>query len=90
MDVGRFWPADRLHGALVKCGFAVDLTVGVAVRPLDYREAIAEAENRDMSQLNMISETDYQDGLSKLREDARQNRERYIDVPVLTARCVKT
>ena len=88
-DENRFWPVDVLFEELSSCGFTVDMAVRVAIREFDYEEAIAEAENRDMSQLNMISENDYRNGLSKMREDKKHTVRRVIDVPVLSARCRK-
>jgi len=67
IDQGRFWDVDRLIDGFEARGARTNATVTC----FKYRESKSElilwAENRDLSQLALLSEKDYQAGLQALR-----------------------
>ncbi len=67
IDAGRCWDAYTIFDTLSELRLEVRIDITHTIKSFRYEDLISEAENRDMSQLNMIEETFYQDGLSRLR-----------------------
>jgi len=70
IDRDRFVDGITMFKWFTGHGFNVELDVHTVIRQFVYDDIIKEVENRDMSQLNLITETEYRDGLSKMRADA--------------------
>ena len=69
IDRSRFWSPRRIYDALLDLGFSVKISVECTLKEYVVADLLEEAENRDMSQLHMISEESYQQGLRRLRVD---------------------
>ena len=65
------------------------LNITHTIKNFRYEELIAEAGNRDMSQLYIIEEAAYQDGLSRLRQDRLSRPTFSGDFAALIARAEK-
>jgi hypothetical protein len=74
IDRKGFIPSDLLYAMLTEIGFRVDARIRIEIRHFLFREIIQEAENRDMSELNLISEDEYAKGINRMREDSRTGR----------------
>lgn len=72
IDSERFLSSRAMFEILEKRGFSVQATIRTSIKRFYFFDLIAEAENRDMSQLNLISEREYQTGLARLRDDAKK------------------
>ncbi len=70
IDRGRFWRNHRLVRALERLGFGVMINATITGKRFNPKDLEAEAANRDMSQLNVVSGARYQRGLRCLRADA--------------------
>lgn len=70
VDEAKFLPALGLYALLSASGFRGTLEVTVQIREVPTADLGAEARNRDMSQLNSISEAEYLEGLGRLEADA--------------------
>lgn len=53
-----------------KNGFKVTLDVHTSIQYFKFESIIKEVENRDMSQLTLISEREYSAGLERIRSDS--------------------
>lgn len=89
IDAGRCWDAYTIFDALSELELAVRIDITHTIKSFRYEELIAEAKNRDMSQLNMIGETAYQDGLSRLQQDRLSRPTFSGDFAALIARAEK-
>lgn len=70
VDAARFWPADRIAGALEARAFDVDVNLDAGVGETAASEALAEAQRRVVSQLALLDDSSYERGLGRLREVA--------------------
>jgi SAM-dependent methyltransferase len=70
IDRERFLTSEELALMLSGIGFEVQTEEHTTARVLPYRDIIAEAKNRDISQLNLISEAEYEAGVRRLEDDA--------------------
>jgi SAM-dependent methyltransferase len=73
LDAGRYWMMGRLQHELESRGYTVELQVRRYTRYVTMEDLVVEAERRDRSQLDILSDADYQDGLERLREAAFAN-----------------
>ena len=67
IDRQRFWSNDHLRKAFAKCGFSVELTTTITEKAFPLTSLLEEARNRDMSQLNLLSEKEYRKGLARIQ-----------------------
>lgn len=89
IDAGRFPSVLEFHGLLTDLGFAVDTAVEVRVTDHAYADLLAEARNRDMSQLTLLDDRAYDAGLAALEDDARRGASFRGDVALVTFHAVK-
>ena len=71
IDRRRFWSNQKLFSILEEIGFKVDIKVEVFYKRFDINEITNEAENRDMSQLNLISDKKYNKGMKRIHKDMK-------------------
>jgi ubiquinone/menaquinone biosynthesis C-methylase UbiE len=88
LDKDRFPKAIELYKWLESIGFKVSISVKVDVKKFKYRDIIAETKNKDMSQLQIITEDEYRRGLEKMEEDGRTHECIMGDI-ALTEVCAK-
>lgn len=89
IDKERFFSANELFEHLKGYGFTVDSNVNVQLKEYTYEEIIKEVKNKDMSQLNIISEKEYTDGLNRINSDSLINNKFIGDIAFLNFTCVK-
>jgi len=89
IDNKRFIPSMGLFLLLDQCNFEAVMKITTSVARLNFTNAIRRVKNRDMSQLNLISEEEYQTGLNRLILDQENKVEYIYDVSILMARCRK-
>ena len=71
-DDRRRFPTDReLLDLMHSAGFRAEITVTVHTKPFDTAALLAEAHNRDMSQLNLISDSEYRRGIEQLQRNPK-------------------
>ena len=70
VDARRFWTTGQLVLELRRRGYTVQLDLQRYTRDLAMSDLVGEAERRDRSQLDILSDADYQDGLERLRKAA--------------------
>ncbi len=89
IDTDRFWPHTKLYSELEKRGFSVTVREKYTMTRVSMEEILKEAENRDMSQLHLISEKEYQAGLARIvREMKRGVQSITSDFAVVVLRAV--
>ena len=71
IDRERFWKRSRLRRTFTECGFSLHMETTISEKAFDMSTLIKEAENRDMSQLNLIPEKWYRSGLARMKREAR-------------------
>ena len=71
IDRKRFWSNQKLFSSLEEIGFEVDIKVDIFYKRYNFNEIVNEAENRDMSQLNLISNKKYSKGIKKIHKDMK-------------------
>jgi ubiquinone/menaquinone biosynthesis C-methylase UbiE len=89
IDAERFPRAKAIFQMLEARGFSVQGRVEVIVRRFYLAEILKEAENRDMSQLNLIGEEEYRAGLAMIRDDAERVESIVGDIAFLDFLAVK-
>lgn len=89
IDNNRFMKTSRIYELFVNSGFVIDMKIETTVFELDYRSAIEETENRDMSQLNLIPEEEYRTGLERMEKDYRERRRNICDSSMIKCKGIK-
>jgi len=89
IDADRFPTTFEFHRLLTELGFAVDTEISVKVTEHPYSDLITEVRNRDMSQLNLLDEADYQAGLAALVQDAQTAESFWGDVALVNVTATK-
>jgi ubiquinone/menaquinone biosynthesis C-methylase UbiE len=74
IDQERFITTEEIFELLESHTFNPKITIDIDFRNFPYKDIIIETENRDMSQLHLISEDEYQKGLSMIKEDSMKNQ----------------
>ncbi len=69
IDRGRFWSVDRIVAELRGRGFTCEVDFSLDDRPVRLTTKLEEAIRRDVSELNLISDQAYSDGLAALARD---------------------
>lgn len=67
IDKRRFWPVDRIVSALEQRGLEMDVSIVNPPRALRLGDILAEAESRTISQLAVLDDASYEEGLEALR-----------------------
>jgi ubiquinone/menaquinone biosynthesis C-methylase UbiE len=89
IDNNRFMKISRIYELFVDSGFLIDMKIETTVFELDYKSAIEETENRDMSQLNLIPEEEYQTGLERMEKDYRAKKRNICDSSMMECKGIK-
>jgi hypothetical protein len=63
----------ELYKLLEDNGFKITANIRIEVKKFAYKDIIEEVKNKDMSQLQIISEEDYVKGVNKMEEDSKTN-----------------
>lgn len=72
IDRERFWSNKKLYSQFEKIGFQVEIKVEFSMKNKSYEEIYFDVKNRDTSHLTMISETEYQVGLKRIKEMSKE------------------
>ena len=72
-DQKRFWTVEQISNALKKRGFTVKTEISILRRHFKLSAILEEAQNRDISQLNIISEKQYEQGIKRIEEDLKKD-----------------
>ncbi|WP_261129684.1 class I SAM-dependent methyltransferase [Bacillus sp. Marseille-Q3570] len=70
-DLQRFWDDELIYQELLKRGFKVSKRIEYRKEEILVADYIQYAQNRDISVLTLISDTDYEYGLEKMKKDLR-------------------
>lgn len=87
-DKKRFWKNARICDELKKRGFEVKIEVDYRLERIKLTEVLAEVENRDISQLNIISEKHYEQGIKRIREELDKNPNSWIIHESASLNCI--
>jgi len=72
IDAARFWPAERVADALHRRHYEVDIELEENPTQSTATDALAEAERRVISQLALLDDDEYAQGIIRLREAAME------------------
>jgi ubiquinone/menaquinone biosynthesis C-methylase UbiE len=86
IDRKRFWNNARIFSGFESAGFDVEMKTTITLKNYGFNRLLLEAENRDMSQLTLISDDEYERGKQNLLEDSKANPTYHGDFAVI--RCV--
>ncbi len=89
IDQERFIGGEKIYSLFAGNGFDISIDIRVTISKLDYPGIIAEAINRDMSQLNLISDREYHKGLEKLKSDYTNLNDNIFDFALLECRGIR-
>jgi ubiquinone/menaquinone biosynthesis C-methylase UbiE len=73
LDNERFPKSYEYYTLLESNGFDIDVRIKVFIKKFKYKDIIEETKNRDMSQLQIITEEEYIHGLRRMEEDSKNN-----------------
>jgi ubiquinone/menaquinone biosynthesis C-methylase UbiE len=76
IDKERFWNNKKLFLEFEKIGFKVELKIDFMMKRKPLKEIYFDVKNRDTSHLTMISETEYQTGMKKIKKMRKKD---YLD-----------
>jgi hypothetical protein len=71
LDNERFPTITELYKLLESNGFKITVNISIEVKKFKYTDIIEEVKNKDMSQLQIISEEEYEKGINKMEEDSK-------------------
>jgi ubiquinone/menaquinone biosynthesis C-methylase UbiE len=89
VDKDRFVDTKDLYKMLSDYEFAIDAKVEVIIKKYLYKEIISEVKNKDMSQLNIISDIEYYRGLNDIINDSGANDYIIGDIAFMNFICTK-
>jgi ubiquinone/menaquinone biosynthesis C-methylase UbiE len=89
LDNERFIKTIDLYKLFERNGFKIKMEIKLEVKKFKYKEIIKETKNRDMSQLQIISNEEYNNGLNKMEEDNRTNEYIMGDIATTEMFCEK-
>ena len=72
-DQKRFWTVEQISDALKKRGFTVKTEINILQRHFKLSAILEEVQNRDISQLNIISEKQYEQGIKRIEKDLKKD-----------------
>ncbi|MGA2444936.1 MAG: class I SAM-dependent methyltransferase [Opitutaceae bacterium] len=73
IDRSRFWPVDRIVTGLAARGVPSEVAFTLDDRPARLAARIEEARRRDISQLHLITEEEYREGLAAMARELQAN-----------------
>ena len=68
-DYKRFWETDLIVYELENRGFSVEVTIEIYRKWLSISHIIKTARSRDISELNIITEEQYESGIKRIEKD---------------------
>lgn len=71
-DEKRFWSPGLLFHELSGRGFSAEIRVEARIARVPWSEIVADAERRDISELHLITDQDYELGLARVRAAASE------------------
>lgn len=80
LDNERFPEITELYKLLENNGFDISVNIWVEVKKFKYKNIIEETRNKDMSQLQIITEDEYQEGLNRMEEESKIAKEIIGDI----------
>jgi hypothetical protein len=83
IDSDRFLGSRAMFELLEKRGFSVSASIDATVKRFLFADIIPQVENRDMSQLNLIGDDEYREGLARMRADAKKAESLIGDIAFL-------
>lgn len=89
IDQERFLSTGNLYNLISSNNFKIDAEIIVHIREYLYKDIILEVKNRDMSQLNIMSESEYQIGLNRIISDSNEKSVYRGDIAFLNFTCEK-
>lgn len=69
IDHARFWPVDRLVAGLAARGVECEVSASLDDSPVKLSAKLADVRRREISELTLIAEPDYQEGLAAIERD---------------------
>jgi ubiquinone/menaquinone biosynthesis C-methylase UbiE len=89
LDTERFLKTIDLYKIFEKNGFRIKLEIKTEIKKFGYKGIIEETRNKDMSQLQIITDEEYNKGLNKMEEDSKTNEYIIGDVATTEMYCEK-
>jgi ubiquinone/menaquinone biosynthesis C-methylase UbiE len=80
IDKDRFPNTIDLYKWLIESGFETQASINTIIKKFYYKDIIEDAQNRDMSQLNLISDEEYKIGLNKIIADSKKTEYLIADI----------
>lgn len=80
LDNERFPEITELYKLLENNGFEINVNIKVEVKKFKYKDIIEETRNKDMSQLQIITEKEYKEGLNRMEEESKTEEEIIGDI----------
>ncbi|TYS64218.1 methyltransferase domain-containing protein [Bacillus infantis] len=72
-DEKRFWNKGKIFNELTESGFKVNLRIEYRRENIRVNDYLFHAENRDISVLTLINDSEYYEGLERMRNDVKIN-----------------
>jgi ubiquinone/menaquinone biosynthesis C-methylase UbiE len=82
LDNERFPGIYDYYKLFENSGFSINMNIKVVIKKFKYKDIIEEVKNRDMSQLHIIMEEEYINGLRAIEEDSQSNENIIGDVAI--------
>ena len=73
-DRKRFWTNKNIFAYLDNLGFKTKLNVNYQINYIDFESIYEQVKLKETSQFQIISDKDYDDGLNKILEDMKNNK----------------
>ena len=80
LDKERFPEITELYSLLESNGFEIKVHIKIEVKKFKYKDIIEETKNKDMSQLQIITEEEYKEGLARMEEESKTEKEIIGDI----------
>jgi ubiquinone/menaquinone biosynthesis C-methylase UbiE len=82
IDQERFWSRKRIKAELKNRGFTARIAT-TEMKELSIQNLVAEAENRDISQLTLIDEPEYEEGIDRMKDDLQGGKSYHGELVLL-------
>lgn len=83
IDQERFWTYKRIYQELEALGFAVKCTVTKTLSRVSLEFVRRQAAPREISQLDLLDDADFQQGLQRIEQDIENNIDTIVDETAL-------
>lgn len=87
-DLKRFWNKEIIFNELTRRGFEVNLNIEYQMKEIKVADYLDYVENKDISVLTLISDTDYKEGFKRMRYDVKTNPDKMIVVDFAELFCI--